>query len=83
MNKTKELVVLKKLYLLLHPQWRIQGRAPPLFFDQNEAQRAEKNVFGEPLPPSPLSEGLDLPLIHGILFNCIVETISCKMIQEL
>ena len=45
------------------------ARAPPLFFDQNEARRAEKKICGDwpplisgsgwPLPPS---EGLDLPL---------------------
>ena len=52
------------------------GGAPPLFLDQNEAQRAEKN-FSEttpPLsqgldypapPPSPLSEGLDPSLYKG------------------
>ena len=31
-------------------QWRIQGRAPPLFVDQTEAQRAEKQFF-ETAPP--------------------------------
>ena len=48
------------------------SRPPPLFLDQTKVQRAEKNYFlrpGLPLisgsrwpPPSPLSEGLDLPL---------------------
>ena len=55
------------------------GAAPPpprLFFDQNEARRAEKNVFGDrgpplsrglddrpsPPPRPPISEGLDPPL---------------------
>ena len=43
-------------------QWRIQGRgpggpSPPLFLDQNEAQRAEKNLFEAGVPP--LSQGLD------------------------
>ena len=39
-------------------QWRIQGRGPggsgslPLFFDQNEARRAEK-IFLETVPPLP------------------------------
>ena len=33
------------------------GTRPPLFLDQTEAQRAEKNCFGE-LPPH-LSKGLD------------------------
>ena len=47
------------------------GARPPLFFDQNEAQRAEK-IFLETTPPlskgvddslpPPLCEGLDLPL---------------------
>ena len=43
--------------------WRIQGRgrgpapAPPLFLDQTEARRAEKNCFGD--HPTPLSKGLD------------------------
>ena len=61
------------------PQWRIQGRGPggpppQLFFDQNEARKAEKIFFGNrapllsqglddrPSPPPPLSEGLDPPL---------------------
>ena len=37
---------------------------PPLFFNQNEAQRAEKKFFGD-FPPHPLSQGLDdrAPLI--------------------
>ena len=36
------------------------GAGPPLFLDQTEARRAEKNFFGEspPLPPS-LPKGLD------------------------
>ena len=37
----------------LQGQWRIQGRGsrpPPLFFDQNEAQRAKKH-FLETGPP--------------------------------
>ena len=47
----------------LELQCWIQGRCPggpaPLFFDQNEAQRAEKNFLET---PPPLSQGLDLPL---------------------
>ena len=35
------------------------GARPSLFFDQNEARRAEKNFFGHGVP---LSEGLDPPL---------------------
>ena len=51
------------------------GAGPPLFLDQNEARRAEKNFFEacpHPLsqglddrsttPPPPLCEGLDLSL---------------------
>ena len=38
-------------------QWRIQGRARPLFFDQNEARRVETNFLGD--RPRPLSQGLD------------------------
>ena len=39
-------------------QWRIQGRVPggaglPLFLDQTETRRAEKNFFGERPPPPP------------------------------
>ena len=33
-------------------------REPPLFFDQNQARRAENNFLGDPT----LSEGLDPPL---------------------
>ena len=53
-----------------------EGQAPPLFLDQTEARRAEKNCFGDQIPPPPpapylwvlmtgpaLFEGLDLPLI--------------------
>ena len=35
-----------------------RGARPPLFFDQNEARRAEKNFFGDRAPPPP-------PLISG------------------
>ena len=39
------------------------GPGPPLFFDQNEARRTEKKLFGDrPLSPPltpPLSQGLD------------------------
>ena len=42
-------------------QWGIQGRGPgdpglPLFLDQTETRRAEKNFFGD---RPPLSKGLD------------------------
>ena len=40
----------------IHPSWCLQATTvvdpPPLFFDQNEAQRAEKNFFGD-RPPHP------------------------------
>ena len=51
---------------------RAWGGPPPLFFDQNEAQLAKNNFFGDRPPPLsqglddrafPLSEGLDSPLI--------------------
>ena len=36
------------------------GPAPPLLLDQTEARRSEKNFLGDrPLPPPPLSQGLD------------------------
>ena len=34
-----------------------RGARPPLFLDQTEARRTEKNVFD----PPPLSHGLDTP----------------------
>ena len=45
-------------------QWRIQGRGlwgpnPPLFLDQTEARRAERNFLRDPAPES-LSQGLDV-----------------------
>ena len=47
-----------QIILKLELQCQIQGRGPgcppppPLFFDQNEAQRAEKHFFGDrPSPP--------------------------------
>ena len=50
-----------------------RGARPPLFFDQNETRRSEKNFLETappPLsqdlddrPPPPLSEGLDPPLV--------------------
>ena len=64
-------------FCLQYCQWRIQGRGlgglgPPLFLDQTEARRAEKNCFGDQTPhpylwvlmtgPA-LSEGVDPPLI--------------------
>ena len=46
------------------------GPSPPLFLDQTEAQRAEKNLFEAGVPPlsqglddaPPLSVGLDPPM---------------------
>ena len=48
-----------------------RGARPPLFLDQTEARRTEKNVFDPPpplshgldTPPPPLFEGLDPPLV--------------------
>ena len=60
------------------PEERPGGPASPLFFEQNEAWRAEKKFFGDraphlsqglddPLPPPPsLSEGLDQSLFPMI-----------------
>ena len=50
-------------------QWRIQGRgqgggAPPLFLDQTEAQRAEKNFFGG-CPPPYLRVWMTAPPVSG------------------
>ena len=42
------------------------GRAPPLFSKQTEARRAEKKFLGDcPLPPPPLSLGMDPALISS------------------
>ena len=53
-----------------------RGGQPPLFLDQTEAQRAEKNLFGDCPPLSqglmtgpPLSEGLDPPLYGALRLN--------------
>ena len=59
-------------------QWRIQGGGgggpcSPLFLNQTEARRAEKNVFWDRPPlsqglydrPPPLSERLNPPLLNG------------------
>ena len=52
-------------------QWRILQRGPgeaalPLFLDQTEARRAEKNIWDPtPPPPPPLSEGLDPATVMG------------------
>ena len=52
-------------------QERGPGVPPPLLLDQTEAQRGEKNFFGDRAPrylrvwinaPAPLSQGLDLAL---------------------
>ena len=46
---------------------------PPLFLDQTEAQRAEKDflrplslISGSEWPPPPLSDGLDPPLYDNV-----------------
>ena len=53
------------------------GSGPPLFLDQTEARRAEKNLFGDRPPLSQglddraprLSEGLDPPLYGALRLN--------------
>ena len=45
-------------------QWWVQGACPPLFLDQTEAGRAEKNFFKTALPPLISGSGwLPRPLI--------------------
>ena len=45
------------------PRGGALGAPPSLFLDQTKARMAEKKNFGDhPLPPPPLSEGLDPPL---------------------
>ena len=67
------------------------GAGPPLFFDQNETQRAEKNFFGDrtplsqglderPPPPPTLSEGLDPPLIAYFPFKRKQDEISVHLL---
>ena len=46
------------LFSVVDPGEGPGGPGPPLFFDQNEARRAEKNFLGD-RPPPPLSQGLD------------------------
>ena len=60
--------------------WRIQGRGPggggrpPLFVDQTEARRAEKNFFSE---TTPLSQGLDPALLCKRLVYWVVYSSFC------
>ena len=66
------------LYRSGGPRGGSRGGRPPLFLDQTEARRAEKNLFGDPLPPylrvwmigpPPLSEGLEPPLYGALQLN--------------
>ena len=81
-------------------QWRIhgRGRAPlPYFLDQTEARRDEQNFFfldqaspypltgfGWPLPPPPLCEGLDPPLLRGtgLEFSPAIKGMTPGYLQE-
>ena len=66
------------LFSVVDPGEGPGGPGRPLFFDQNEARRAEKNFLGDCPPPylrvwmtapPALSEGLDPPLIfHNKVF---------------
>ena len=64
------------------------GRAPHIFLDQTEAQRAEKIFFqtgpphfisGSGWPGPPLSPGLDPPLTDTIVFSKINKPPSSQM----
>ena len=72
----------KEMWISVFMHWRIQRMAPgapsppppayyPYFSDQTEAWRAEKNFFGDLLPPPPtgppLFEGLN-PLLLCLFF---------------
>ena len=54
-----------------------EGAGPPLFFDQNETRRAEKNFFGDRPPPPYLRVWMTAPAPHlicrsGSAINCIL-----------
>ena len=74
-------------------QWPLQGRAwPPLFLDQTEALRAKKTFFWDcpPLPylrvwmtrPSPLSEGLDPPIVVWVSVDKFLQKVPSFCIGE-
>ena len=71
------------------PEERPGGPASPLFFEQNEAWRAEKTVFwrpgpplisgsGWPAPPPSLSEGLDQSLFPMIEKAFLQKRCTCS-----
>ena len=65
----REMSAVFSFSIIHYYQWWIQGRgpegpAPHLIFDQNEAERAEKNFFGDRLPPPP-----HWPLIIVFIFS--------------
>ena len=56
-------------------QWRIQQRGPgeaalPLFLDQTEARRAEKNIWDRPPRPLPYLKVYILSLLWAMLHCC-------------
>ena len=71
------------------------GPGPPLFLDQTEVRRAEKQFLWDRAPPSqslddrasPLSEGLDPPLtmVHFCYRRLYlgIEIISCRLLQRM
>ena len=61
-----------------------RGVRPPLFLDQTEARRAEKNVGDRP-PPTSLSQGLDdrAPLFPEGLYPSLILAIRCNRRQEI
>ena len=56
-----------------------RGARPPLFLDQTEARRTEKNVFAP--PPPPLSHGLDTPPTYLKVWirHWLFDTFKCRL----
>ena len=56
-----------------------RGARPPLFLDQTEARRTEKNFFE---PPPPLSHGLDTPpppYLKVWIRHWLFDTFKCRL----